>query len=56
MNAARMLRGAVPFVIAVGIWLVPLRWLGRWLQRLPRYWKLARAYYFVDRKPAAPAA
>ena len=41
--------------IAVGIWLVPLRWLDRWLQRRPTHWKWARGYYFVGRKPAAPA-
>jgi SAM-dependent methyltransferase len=38
--------------VCVGIWLLPLRWLDRWLCRRPSYWRWARAYYYVGRKPA----
>lgn len=37
--------------VAVGIWLLPLRALDRVFRRRPSYWKWARAYYFVGRKP-----
>lgn len=37
--------------IFVGIWFLPFRWLDRLLRKRPTYWKWARAYYFVGRKP-----
>jgi SAM-dependent methyltransferase len=37
--------------IFIGIWLLPLRWLDHMIKGCPSYWKWARAYYYVGKKP-----
>lgn len=39
------------WAVFVGFWLLPLRYLDRALAKRPFFWKLARAYYYVGRKP-----
>jgi SAM-dependent methyltransferase len=42
--------------ICAGICLVPIRLLDRILRRRPSYWKWARAFYYVGRKPGTTRA
>jgi SAM-dependent methyltransferase len=45
------------YVVAVGAFLLPLRYLDRRLKHRSAYWRWARAYYYVGRKPElAPSA
>lgn len=37
--------------IFLGVWLLPLRWVDRLLRHRPNYWKWARGYYYIGRKP-----
>ncbi|MDA7977440.1 MAG: methyltransferase domain-containing protein [Pirellulales bacterium] len=39
------------WAVFVGFWLLPIRYLDRLICKRPFFWKLARAYYFVGRKP-----
>jgi SAM-dependent methyltransferase len=41
--------------VVLGTFLIPLRFLDRALARRPSFWKWARAYYYVGRKPGREA-